>query len=277
MKVNILGINVDGLTEEQALEKIDSFLQQEKQHFIITANSEFLLKCWADQKLTEIVNQADLVTADGIGLLWAAKFLKKPLKSFLWSLWQAYFTAILLMFKRKNYHSIIPQRITGIDLMEKMCKLAAANNQSLYLLGADRGVAEKTAEILQKNYPDLKIAGTDQGPPNLNKATAEELTEMTDKIKMVNPDILLVAFGQPKQELWINQNLEKLPSVKVAMGVGGAFDFIGGKAKRAPALYQELGLEWLWRFLHEPQRAVRIFNATFKFMYTVVKLKHRFN
>jgi len=160
----------------------------------------------------------------------------------------------------------IGERITGVDLTWEICKLAAKKGYSVYFLGAAEGVAQKAAQRIKLLYPDLKIAGTYAGMPD------EE--GIIDRINDTKPDILLVAFGAPKQDFFIQEYLPKLPTVKLAMGVGGSFDFISGKVKRAPQIYRDLGLEWFYRFYNEPWRALRIFNATVRLMVSVVKYKH---
>lgn len=132
----------------------------------------------------------------------------------------------------------------------------------IFFLGAQPGVAEKTAQTLQKNMglQSSQIAGTASGSPHSND---EE--EMRKLINNAKPDILFVAFGAPKQELWLERNLPYLQTVKVAIGVGGAFDFIAGIRKRAPHWMQKLGIEWLYRVIQQPSRIRRIYNATVKF------------
>jgi N-acetylglucosaminyldiphosphoundecaprenol N-acetyl-beta-D-mannosaminyltransferase len=273
MITDIIGVKIDALTYEQTLKSVNNFLNEQKFHYIITANPELLLKCWSDEKLLKIVNQADLVTIDGVGLLWAAGFLKTPSKYFIISLVQAYFTAIMIIFKRNDYFL---RKVTGVDLMEKICNQAAKNNKKIYLLGGQEGIAHLAAKILKDKYINLNIAGQDYGTDNIDQATEKEKQLIIDKINSSQAEILFVAFGQPKQEFWIDENKNKLTTVKLAMGVGGAFDFISGRAKRAPEIYQEIGLEWLWRLFNEPRRALRIFNATFKFIYRITILKQHF-
>ena len=148
--------------------------------------------------------------------------------------------------------------------MQKICKEANKNSWKIYLLGGEEGVAKKTASKLQRRYKDLKIVGFEQEPDN----------KTINRINESKVDILFVAFGAPKQEFWIDKNLNDL-NIKLAMGVGGAFDFISGKAKRAPQIYLDLNIEWLFRLINEPWRFIRIFNATFRFIYIITKFKHQ--
>ncbi len=288
MKVDILGTQIDSLTQAQALDKIDLFLnhqplairpqRQAGSHQIITANPEIILEAWANKKYRELINKANLVLADGIGVLWAAKFLSLKSDSIFTTVAQLIVSLFSLVFQPDYCREVLPQRIAGVDIMEKICEQASKQNKKVYLLGAEEGVAKKTADILKKKYLNLNIVGSEPGPI-LQTTTyplqpTNNIQETINKIKDVQPDILFVAFGAPKQDFFINQYLNQIPSVKVAIGVGGAFDFISGKAKRAPQVYRDLGLEWLHRFFHEPKRAVRIFNATIKFIYKIVILKN---
>lgn len=314
MKIDILGVKIDSLTQQQALEKIESFFapkahpplagNSDSQHHLITANPEIVLKAWFDEKYRDLIKQASLIVADGIGLLWAAKFLSLKSSHLLTSLIQVLVSGISLIINPRSCQEILPERITGVDLVEKICELASKNGWKVYLLGGERGVAEKTADVLKKRYLNLNIVGYDSGPffqppclpsaspppallrkakwaglansgqANNSQSSNPKFQNLVNNINKKQPDILFVAFGAPKQDYFINDNLSKMTSVKVAMGVGGAFDFISGKAKRAPEVYRDLGLEWLYRLIHEPWRAVRIFNATVRFIYNVVKYKH---
>ncbi|MAF20811.1 MAG: hypothetical protein CMI55_03970 [Parcubacteria group bacterium] len=220
--MKILGVRVDNLTINQVLEKIEGFLADGRQHYIVTLNPEFLVKAQKDQSFKQILNQADLALPDGIGLIFAAWFLGQSLK----------------------------QRIAGVDLMEKICQKAAQNGWPVCLIGGQSDIAQKAGANLKKKYPGLEI--------NQN-----------------NPKILFVALGAPKQEKWIVENLKNIPSVKLAIGVGGSFDFISGQVRRAPRLIRFLGLEWLWRLMRQPWRIKRIFRAIIIFPWLV--LKHGFN
>jgi N-acetylglucosaminyldiphosphoundecaprenol N-acetyl-beta-D-mannosaminyltransferase len=226
--MEILGVKIDNLTKEEALEKIEEFLEDNQQHYLVTPNPEFLVRAQEDEEFRRILNQADLAMPDGIGLIFASRLLGQPLK----------------------------ERVIGVDLMEKICQRAAQKKWSVFLLGGQEGVAEKAAENLRKRYQGLKIEFGNSSP------SFEQ-----------QPIILFVALGAPKQEKWIVQNLEKIPSVKLAIGVGGAFDFISGRVRRAPKLFRLLGLEWFWRLLRQPWRVSRIFNALVRFPWLVLKSK----
>jgi N-acetylglucosaminyldiphosphoundecaprenol N-acetyl-beta-D-mannosaminyltransferase len=173
---------------------------------------------------------------DSVGLLYAAKFKRKKL----------------------------PERVTGVDTVVELCS-RLPKKHSVFLLGAKEGVAEKASEKLKEINQDLNVAGTHSGSPN-----EADSMEIINKIKEAKPHLLLVAFGAPKQDLWIAEHISQMPSVRVAMGVGGTFDFIAGVRKRAPALLRSVGLEWMYRLVKQPSRFKRIMNAVVVFPYLVV-------
>lgn len=233
MKIEILGVKIDDLSEKEILEEINKKLANKQRVFITTPNPEMLVLAQEDNEFLCILNSADIKLADGYGLRKGAKILGKKLKS----------------------------RITGTDFMVELCGWAAEKGLSIYLLGAGPKIAKGAGKNLEKVYPKLKIAGAENG----GGGNDWDNCKISEHINAVQPDILFVALGHGKQEKWIYENLEKLPSVKIAMGVGGAFDFISGKVKRAPEFMRKMGLEWLWRLLREPKRWKRIFNAVIVF------------
>jgi N-acetylglucosaminyldiphosphoundecaprenol N-acetyl-beta-D-mannosaminyltransferase len=242
VKIDILGVQIDNLDITDLLANVEKFLMDGKQHYIVTPNPEIVIAAQKDKEFLKILNEADISLPDGVGLVWASYYLNKPLK----------------------------QRITGVDFMLKICEMAEQKNCSIFLLGAKGDVAQKTAEVLMKKFPKLKIVGTESGGEIKLEKLSILNSSLIEKINNAKPDILFVAFGAPKQEKWIYYYLPSLPSIKLAMGVGGAFDFISGKVKRAPRFLQKIGLEWFWRFLLEPWRWKRILTATIKFSWKVL-------
>lgn len=222
----ILGIPIDDLTMAEALARIEQMVARGRAthhaHQIATVNADFVVKAMHDPELQAILQEADMATADGMPLVWGARQLGLPLEG----------------------------RVTGADMVPALAERAAEKGYSLYFLGAAPGVAAQAAAILQERHPNLKIAGVLSPPKG-------DVLEMDDTIvaavRQANPDILLVAFGNPKQEKWIAMHRKELP-VPVMIGVGGTFDFIAGKIKRAPEWMQKAGLEWVWRLLSEPRR-----------------------
>lgn len=244
MSISILGIKLDQLDLKQAKNKVREFVDSNRLNLIVTPNPEFLLAARESQDFKKILNSADLSLPDGTGLVLAAHYLGLP---------------------KIN-------RISGCDFVWELASYASQNSWSLYILGGERGVARKAAQSLLVQYPELKINGATSGYNKQNQMKGDQ--ELADLINHARPDILLVAFGAPKQELWIARNRDKLHSVKVAMGVGGAFDYLAGRVRRAPKLIRKLGLEWLFRLIIQPSRIKRIYNAVIKFPIVVIFNKH---
>jgi len=167
----------------------------------------------------------------------------------------------LVFIKPNSCKKIIPARVSGSDLFVNVVNKSQMTGWRIFLLGAKEGVAEKAIEKLLIRYPKANFVGSYAGTPK-----KEDENDICSRINAVKPDVLFTAYGSPAQEFWIHKNLKKLDSVRVAVGVGGTFDFAAEQVKRAPALLQKFGLEWLWRLFLEPSRIRRIWNATFVFV-----------
>lgn len=165
-----------------------------------------------------------------------------------------------LMLAARFLSTPLKERICGSDFVWDIFALAAEKGYIIYFLGGKEGVAQKAAKNLKPQFPNLKIVGVDSEP-------------QFDRIRAAAPDILLVAFGHSKQEKWIARHLGELPSVKIAMGVGGVFDFISGRVRRAPRFMRLIGLEWLWRLAREPRRVTRIWRAVVVFPCLILRAK----
>ncbi|MBN2469664.1 MAG: WecB/TagA/CpsF family glycosyltransferase [Anaerolineae bacterium] len=222
--VRVLGIPLHPITWAGLRETLRAWMAEDRAHQFCTANPEFVMMAQRDIHFYTVLNRVDLCVADGQGLLWAARRLGTPL----------------------------PVRITGSDGVPLIAQWAAEEGWRLFLLGAAEGVAEEAAARLQARYPGLQIAGTYAGSP-----AAEEEDAIVERINASGADILFVAYGAPRQDKWIARNLPRL-QVRTAAGIGGALDFIVGTQKRAPAGWQRLGLEWLYRLLQEPWRWKRM-------------------
>ena len=263
----ILDVRIDDVSITEALEKARSFLVS-GQNKIFTPNPEMLVKAQKDEYFKKVLNSGDLNLCDGFGLWLAVRCAsschsersEESLK-----VGEKGSFATLRMTKKT-------ERITGIDFMLELCALAEKENRSIYLLGSGSDeITKQCAEVLNKKFVHLKIAGYDRGPMiEENSMLTAENGSTIDKINTANPDILFVAFGMGKQEKWIYENLAKMPSVRIAMGVGGSFDYIAGAVPRAPLFLRKIGLEWMYRLARQPKRAGRIFNATFKFVYLIL-------
>lgn len=234
-RVNILGVRIHDCDEEDAVRAIEGFLfdgsngkqpAQSSAKQVCTVNPEFVMEARGDPAFRDLLNRADLATPDGVGIVLAARLLGRPLRG----------------------------RATGVALVGRIAELAAREGYSLFLLGAQSGVAEEAAGVLQGRYPGLRVVGTYAGSPR-----DEDFGEIKQRLDAAQPDVLLVAYGAPKQDLWIRSHLRELPSsVRVAMGVGGVFDYVSGRVPLAPSFLRRVGLEWLYRLARQPWRWRRI-------------------
>lgn len=225
--ISVLGVRVDRVSQEQALARMMEMIARRRAsggqlscQQLITVNPEFVMAAQRDANFRQAINAAALVVADGVGVVWATRYLR----------------------------AATPERITGVDTLVALARRCAEAGYRLYLLGAAPGVAEEAAARLQALAPNLQIAGTYAGSP----APAEE-EAIIERVRAAQADVLCVAYGAPAQDLWIYRNLSRLP-VALAVGVGGAYDFISGRQRRAPRVMQRLGLEWLYRLYREPWR-----------------------
>lgn len=260
-RVKVMGVYFDPVTYLEALDKVFFLLKDGRQHHIVTPNPEILLTAQNDVKYRKILNRASLSIPDGTGIIWAASL--EGSINIVKGLWHMFLT----VFSPSKLTKILPERVTGTDLMKGVLEksIKDSNEYKIFLLGARNGVAEEIHENYRFKDKNCKIVGTYEGSPKM-----KDEHEILKHINEAKPDMLFVAYGAPEQEKWINRNLKKMSSVRVAMGVGGAFDFLAGKAKRAPKSWRRLGLEWLWRLIKEPRRLRRIWNAVFVFPYLVL-------
>lgn len=258
-RIQILGIPIDVLTAREALMEIGSFFKREGQFHIATPNPEMLVETRRNGEFRTALQGTALNLPDGIGLVWAMK-RARPIRTGSFG------------------------RVTGTDMVEALLSREAriCPPERVFLLGAAPGIAEHAAARLRETNPALQIAGTFAGSPDpthdeeiVARINAAALAPHSSSRSDGGPTLLFVAFGAPAQDLWIARNLQKLRTVKVAMGVGGAFDFIAGKQKRAPRFLRALGLEWLWRLLLQPRRVKRIFRAVIVFPWLALKEKWR--
>ena len=232
-------------------------------HQIVTVNPEMLLRARRDGRCQQVIESADLVIADGIGVRWAGAFLEaadargnaplKVLGSFIHTLGA-------FSLKPQTIPSPIPERIPGSDLLWDIAREAAAAQLGVYLVGGAHGTAVRAAAKLREVFPSLRAQAF--APDHPATAPPEELTMDIERAK---PAVIFVAYGVPQQEVWIHLNLHRFPSLRIAMGIGGALDFLAGNVPRAPVWYQVHGWEWFWRLTHQPSRLVRIVRATMLF------------
>lgn len=239
-QIKILNVNVDCVNLDEAMQKVEEFVLEQKPHHIVTANPEIIYASNYNPELLGIVNHAALVTADGTGVVWASGQLGRHLQ----------------------------ERVTGIDLVYKICEKAPQKGWKLFILGSAPGVADTAADNIRKMYPGVEIVGTQHG-----YFKPEEEPEIVEMIKKSTPDVLFVALGAPKQEFWISKYMDEL-QVPVMLGIGGSMDVLSGNVKRAPEIWQKMNLEWLYRLLSQPSRWKRMLNLP-KFAVEVLKQKRR--
>ncbi len=260
---NLLGVKIDNLTKKEILEKVNCFLNEKKFHQIATINPEFVLLAQKDKEFKKILNNCDLNIADGFGIKLAFWKNGKNLKS----------------------------RMTGIDLMLEILKIAEQNKYSIFLAANKNGLSnwQETRAAILKIYPNLKINGADLDlqsvipvPYQVQNKLRQKSGEFSRTVNFIldsrfrgndissitNYDILFCNFGAPYQEKFINSL--KNGNIKLAMGVGGSFDFITGEIKRAPLWLRNIGMEWLWRLILQPRRFKRIFNSVMVFLWKII-------
>lgn len=246
MKVNVLGVKIDDVSINQVVEQAKEWLRKGGKYYIVTPNPEIVMMAQQDLELKRIINEADLAIPDGNGL---------------------------------KISTDIENNSPGIDTLEALVKMASEKSFTTGFLGGREGVAKKTAECLLKKYKNLKVVFAENGGEVDEGGNVIYDLRFKNKEKIINhksyvlslpqTDILFVAFGPPKQEKWIAKNLDKLP-VKVAMGVGGSFDYLSGQIPRAPVFIRKLGFEWLFRLIIQPWRIKRQI-ALLKYMWLIFR------
>lgn len=212
-----------------------SFRAQDNPCYVVTPNLDFAAQASADPDLHRIILGAHRILCDGMPLVWASRILGAPLA----------------------------RRVAGSDLVPLLAERAAGKGHRLYFLGSTREVLEKARDILNTRYPGLQVTGMDS-PPHA-PLEAMNHSAIAEKIRAAKPDILLVAFGCPKQEKWIAMNFRNL-GVPCSIGIGASLDFIAGKTQRAPRWMQSTGTEWIFRLLQEPGRLLRRYSWDFCFL-----------
>ncbi len=268
-EITVANLKISAVTSLEFIKTIKEVLQQDDKYFITTPNSEFLYASLTNASTCELLNQADMAIADGIGIFWAERLLSQATyfqNQFLKyiEVWiRAFVTGARILLTPQYLFEVLPEKITGSNIIYDLAKLAKEQGASIYLLGNWVDSSKKAAEKLQQLNPGLKIAGYS------NKA-ANDPTVIED-IKKSHPDILFVGFGPIKQEQWIVDNLPNLP-IKMAMGVGGSFDYVSGNKIAPPKILRDLGLEWLFRLITQ-FRFRRVYQAVIGLMIETVKFK----
>lgn len=236
MRIEILGVRFDNVTMEQAVENAAAMISEGGFHYAVTPNAEFVQRAEQDEEFRTALNGADLVLPDGIGVVYAAKILGRPLQG----------------------------RVPGCDFAAQLCAWMAKNGKKLFLLGAKPGVAEQAAQNLRAAHPGLVVCGTHDG-------YFKEDAPVAQAIRAAGADVVFVCLGAPKQEYWMIQNGEAAGAA-LMIGLGGSLDVFAGTVKRAPEVWQKLGLEWLYRLLKQPSRIGRMAKLPL-FLVSAVKAK----
>jgi N-acetylglucosaminyldiphosphoundecaprenol N-acetyl-beta-D-mannosaminyltransferase len=222
--VHLLGLPVHNVDMDTVLTTIDSFIHTRASHHIVTADASMLVMAQEDTALRTIIAGADLVTPDSVGILWAARRCGRPLR----------------------------ERVSGVEIVERLCARSASKGFSLYFLGAGPGIAAKAVARMQAKYPGCRIVGARDG-----FFQESEVEGIVAEIYNCQPDVLCVALGIPKQEKWIAAHRDRL-GVPALIGVGGTFDVLSGNTRRAPRILQMARLEWLWRVLANPRKIDKV-------------------
>jgi N-acetylglucosaminyldiphosphoundecaprenol N-acetyl-beta-D-mannosaminyltransferase len=230
--VALFGLPVSNLTMAEAVARIGQWVESGNRHQIVTANLDFARNARRSEFLHRIICECSMVLPDGAPLLWASRLLRRPLK----------------------------ERVTGVDLVPQLARLSAQHGYGIFLLGSSEKNAQTAAEVLREAHPNVNFVGSYSPPPASLEAMDD--VEMLRRIDEANPDILLVAFGNPKQEIWISRNFHRL-HVPVAIGIGGSLDMIAGSLKRAPLWIQKIHMEWMFRMLQEPGRLLPRYASDF--------------
>ncbi len=234
--ITILGIPFDNLDMDGVIKRIDSFVRSGKPHYVATANLNFVAMAYRDPEFMEVIRLADIITPDGMPLLWAARLLGHRL----------------------------PERVTGSDMVPRLAELAAEQGYTLFFLGGAPGVGQQAVSNIRKKYGKIKAFSYS---PSFNPLLEMGNAKILARIREADPDILLVSFGAGKAEKWIRMNLQSL-DIPVCIGVGATVDFMAGRISRAPQWMRNSGLEWLYRLSREPKRLFgRYFSDFWPFAY----------
>lgn len=249
--IEIFGVPIIGTRKSELLRKV--WLQRREMLHIATVNPEYIMEARRNSKFKEILSHC-LTVADGHGIVWAHKILKSQIS---------------------NSQMGDVERISGIELVEEILNHANGRGEKVFLLGASHGVAEKAAIAMGNKYPNVRLSWY-EGARTVKVEQKEEANMTIAKINGFEPDYLLVAYGSPWQDIWIEENRPYL-RVRVALGVGGTLDEWAGSVRKSPVWVDQLGMKWIWRVVNEPWRWKRILTALrFGFLVVIKKLKEMF-
>lgn len=226
-RMKFMNTEIDNLTMDEALQEIDQLIKENHNAYVVTPNVDHIVQLERGGPLTEVYKNADLILTDGKPLIWISKWYGTPIK----------------------------EKISGSDLFPRLCALAVEKGYKMYFLGAAEGVAAKAAENLKKRFQGLQVVGTYSPPLGFEKDEIE-MEKIKKQIKAVEPHILIVGLGCPKQELFILNHKDEL-NVPISLGLGASLDFEAGNIKRAPKWMSNHGLEWIYRIIQDPKRLAK--------------------
>lgn len=243
-RIKFMNSYIDNVTKKEAIEYIEECIRDRKIGQVITPNVDQIVRIEWDEYFKKICENCELLLVDGHPLMWIAKWYGRPFK----------------------------EKITGSDLVPSLCEVAAKKGYSVFLLGAAPGVAEKAARKLEKKYHGLKVAGVYSPPIGFEK-DKEEIKKINRILKESKADMLFVGIGVPKQDIFIYENMHEY-QIPMSFSIGGTIDFIAGEQKRAPKWMSSHGLEWFYRFIHNPKRMFkRYFIDDVKIMKLIIKYR----
>ena len=262
-------IQISALTKAEFLNEVLRRMKMGEQTFVTTPYSEFLYAALRSGEVRDLLMKADLAIADGVGILWAERFLAKPFRAqshfgkIVESWWQVIISGAQILLQPQSLYQTVPEKIVGAEVFFDMCQIAVEHNYTVFLLNDWSDSAERTAALLKQRHPQLKVSFSTKAP--------DDASVVAD-INAAGADILFVGYGPLKQERWINDYLPRL-RVRLAMGVGGTFDYAAGNKLRPPRWVRRRGLEWLFRLVTQPRRLPRIYRATYGLILSLVRYK----
>lgn len=234
-ETRVWGVPFTPVTYQQSIDLIDQQAQSAEPGYFITANMQYVMMTDRHPELQQVNEDAQFIIADGMPIVWRSRTMPTPL----------------------------PERVAGSDQIYSIAELAARRGYRLFFLGGEAGVAQETADILQQKNPSLQVVGVESPP--FRPLSEQEENDLADRIRIARPDILLVALGQPKGELWIHRWYRKL-GVPLSVQLGGSFNFVTGRISRSPKWIARIGMEWLYRFYREPRRLGPRYAANWAFL-----------
>ncbi len=269
MSIEIFGIKINTEGKKELLRKIGQRVDSGQKTFIVTPYSEFFYRAFYDHEFKELLNGADFALPDGVAAQWLSYFLSIPLRAqkyylkILESIFDVLWSGASIIFYPKRIRKLIPEKISGVDFFWDILALAEKKNLKTYFLGGFEETPELVAEKARQKFPQLQIAGFSNKFFHVGDL---------DKINQSGADLLFVAYGPVRQEKWIAEHLPEL-NIKLAIGLGGTFDYIAGKKIRAPKFIRALGLEWLFRLISQPKRFRRIWQGTYGIILGAIRQK----